>query len=152
MACGPSEVTTVLCNKHIESLIKRAKSKIGVLFARTPVNEVDLDLAMKLFQCYVQPIFEFNMIIWTTNYAESMDDKINVVLMGFLKRYCHIHPKTRNALVYHLTETRPLSQTLQEKALSQKDQLEQLREAFGLNVDKLLLVKERKDLQEQDHV
>ena len=90
----------------------KAKSKIGVIFARTPVNDVDLELALKLFQCYVQPIMEFNMILWTSNYAKSMEDKINTVLMTFLKRYCNLHPKTRNSLVYFITETVPFTQTL----------------------------------------
>ena len=63
--------------------------------------------------------------------------------MNFYKRYCFLHPKTRNVLVHFLTETVPFSQTLHERALSQKDQLNQLNKAFGLNVEELSLIKDR---------
>ena len=134
---------TLTFTKHVKSLITRAKGKISVIFARTPINEVNLDLAMKLFRCYVQPVFEFNMIIWTTNYANKLNESINAVFKGFLKRYCNIHPKTKSSLVYHVTETVPFTQTLHERALTQKDQLEQLNKAFGLNLEELRLVKDR---------
>lgn len=130
-------------SKHVENLIVKAKSKIGVIFARTPIKDVDIELAMKLFECYVQPIFEFNMIIWTSNYAKSLDERINVVLMSLLKRYCQFHPKTRNSLLYFITGTKPLSQTLHERAITQKDQLTQLNEGLGLDLDDLLIIKER---------
>ena len=41
-------------SKHVQNIIAKAKSRIGVLFARAPVKEVHLDLAKQLFQCYVQ--------------------------------------------------------------------------------------------------
>ena len=126
--------------KHLEGIIARAKSRIGVVFANSPVKEVNLDLAKQLFQCYVQPILEYCMIIWTANYANSMEERLDVVQMVYFKRYCGLHPKTRNALVYFLTETAPLSETLQLKAMNQK---EQIKSTFDLNIEEFLLVKER---------
>ena len=116
--------------KHVESIVARAKARIGVLFANSPVKEVNLNLAKQLFQCYVQPILEYCMIIWNANYAKSFEDKLNVVQMVYYKRYCGLHPKTRNALVYFLTETTPLSESLHAKSLSQKEHIKSTLKNF----------------------
>ena len=63
--------------------------------------------------------------------------------MKLLKRYCQVHPKTRNNLIHFITQTKPLSQTLHERAITQKDQLMQLNEGLQLDLDNLLIVKER---------
>lgn len=83
------------------------------------------------------------MILWTSNYAKSMEDKINTVLMTFLKRYCNLHPKTRNSLVYFITETVPFTQTLHQRAEAQKIQLEQLKFAFDLKIEDLSVIKKQ---------
>ena len=70
-----------------EYLITKARSKIGLLFARTPIKEVSLDLALKLFQCYVTPILEFNMVIWTSDFKEALNGTINSIFTKFSYKF-----------------------------------------------------------------
>ena len=51
-------------------------------------------------------------------------------------------------MVYFITETVPFAQTLHERALTQKDQLEQVSKAFGLRVEDLLVLNLRRTPQE----
>ena len=112
-----------------------------MVYARTPVINVNLDLATKLFECYVMPILQFNSIIWTTNYASSLDEKLDTVLMSYYKRYCGLHPKTRNSLVYYLTGMSPLSDRLQAFAMTQK---ENIKSNYNLNIENFLLITDRR--------
>ena len=68
---------------HVEHLIQKAKAKIGMLFAKTPIKEVNLNLALSLFQCYVIPIFEYNLIVWTADFRRSMDKSIDSIFLIF---------------------------------------------------------------------
>ena len=72
---------------HIDHVVPRAKSQIGMLFANTPIKEVKIGLAMKLFNCYVLPIFEYCSLVWTSDFRKSYDDKINAVLLFFLELF-----------------------------------------------------------------
>ena len=117
--------------KHVESLIARAKAKIGYMFARTPVKEVSLDLAKRLFNCYILPIFEFNMIIWTENFSDTVKEKLDDVWKSFLKRYCIVHPKTRTDIVHWMTNSIPLSKTILKKCMRQITNMN-----LSLNLDK----------------
>ena len=49
--------------EHVDRIVIKAKSKIGMIFAKTPVKEAGLDLALQLFDCYVKPIFEYCAIV-----------------------------------------------------------------------------------------
>ena len=73
--------------EHVDRIVIKAKSKIGMIFAKTPVKEVGLDLALQLFDCYVKPIFEYCAIVWTSDFRKSYDQKINESLLLFLKKY-----------------------------------------------------------------
>ena len=89
-----------------EYLITKARSKIGLLFARTPIREVSLDLAIKLFQCYVTPVLEFNMVIWTSKFKEALNDTINSLFTKFLKRWMSVRIcKTRNSVTHFITKS-----------------------------------------------
>ena len=85
----------------------KAKSKIGMIFAKTPVKEVGLDLALQLFDCYVKPIFEYCAIVWTSDFRKSYDQKINESLLLFLKKYLKISKRTNNnRLLIFLTDVK----------------------------------------------
>ena len=67
-----------------------------MIFARTPVKQVGLDLALQLFDCYVKPIFEYWAIVWTSEFRKSYDQKINESLLLFLKKYLMISKRIWN--------------------------------------------------------
>ena len=140
MYLGTTFIPRLVYSANVKSMITKAKAKIGMLFAKTPVNEVSLELAKGLFNCYVLPIFEFGMIIWTSDYCKSLDNSIDAVYLNFLKRYMGVHPKTRNSLIYHITNTSPLSNTMLEK---NKKQEQNIVISEDINISELLLLTDR---------
>ena len=102
-----------------------------------------LDVALKLFQCYVQPIFDYNLVVWSSDFRPSYDKDLNAVFAMFLKRYLGINYGTRSSILHHLTETQPLTNSLLEKAQKQLETIEKINLSFHIDHRELLLVKSR---------
>ena len=128
---------------HVEHVLQKAKAQIGMIFAKTPIKEVNLNLALNLFQCYIMPIFEYNLMVWTADFRKSMDKDINSVFLCYLKRWLGLPYSTRSSMVYHLTQTAPLTQTLLEKAQEKLNKVEEINLSLKLDHRELLVVKDR---------
>ena len=128
---------------HVEHLLIRAKAKVGMLFAKTPIKEVKLELVLKLFQCYVLPIFEYNLVVWSVDFRASLDKDINSIFSICLKRWLGVPYVTRSSIVHFLTQTAPLTNTLLEKAEEKVKKINEINLSLELDNEELLLVKDR---------
>ena len=101
-------------SKHVDKLNAKARSQIGQIFSQTPILETSLDLALKMFQVYIQPIYEYGASIWTTKVSKNSRMNIDRVFLKYLKRYLGVPVSASNALTYFVTKTKPFTQTLYE--------------------------------------
>ena len=122
---------------------QKAKAKIGMLFAKTPIKEVKIELVLALFQCYIIPIFEYCLAVWAADFRASMDREINSILLIYLKRWLGVPYTTRSSIVYFLTQTKPLVNTLLEKAEEKLGKIEEINLSLNLNHRELFLVNDR---------
>ena len=114
-----------------------------MLFAKTTIREVKLEIALQLFQCYVQPIFDYNLVVWTSDFRPSYDKDLNAVFTLFLKRYLGVNYGTRSCLVHFITGTKPLTHSLLEKAQVQVEKIESINLSFKVEPKELLVVTSR---------
>ena len=105
-------------SKHISKTNAKARSKIGMLFAKFPIRELPLELAIKLFNIYVVPAYRYGLPIWMSNVSKTSLHQIDTVFLKFLKRYLGVPAYSNNAIVYHVTETTPFSEYLKTIAPS----------------------------------
>ena len=100
--------------KHIQKINIRARSRIGQIFTQTPILNCSIDLALKLFNIYILPLYEYGMAIWTSRVPKTSRDEMNAVFTKYLKRYLQIPPYTNNEIAHFLCGTVPLTKTLFE--------------------------------------
>ena len=105
--------------RHLEAIIAKARSRIGLLFARLPLKEIPLHLAIQVFQVYVAPIFHYGLSLWISKVSEAAIQALNSVWTKFLKRYLCVPAWSNNAMVYYITSEQPLTKTLRNRARSQ---------------------------------
>ena len=89
------------------------------------------------------PIFEYNLIVWSTDFRESLDDDINSIFRIFLKRWLGVPYATRTAMVHFLTQTTPLVHTLLERAEEQRQKINNINLSLNLKHEDLLVVTDR---------
>ena len=109
---GFTFTTQLSFSKHVSKLNAKARSKIGMLFAKLPIRHLPLDLALKLFHIYVVPTYTYGLPIWMSSVSKTSLKQIDTVFLKFLKRYLGVPDYSNNAIVYHITETTPLSEHL----------------------------------------
>ena len=102
--------------KHIESKISQANARAGLLFTRAQLKNQTLDLAKAAFNTYILPIFRYGLPIYINGLTKTSEESLNRVYTKFLKRYLGVPKYTNNAIVYHITNSQPLSHTLKQLA------------------------------------
>ena len=75
---------------------------------------MSIDLALKMFDVYIKPIYDYGLAIWSTNVSHNSKLNIDRVFLKYLKRYLGVPVSASNAITYFLTNTRPFSHTLFE--------------------------------------
>ena len=128
---------------HVEHMKQKAKAKIGMLFAKTTIKEVKLELVLQLFQCYIVPIFEYCLIVWAADFRLSLDKDINSIFLIYLKCWLGLPYSTRSSIVYFLTETKPFVHTLLEKAEEKLGKIEEIKLSLNLNHQEPFLLRDR---------
>ena len=92
---------------------------VCLLFSRLELQEMPLDVVLRVFSCYIMPIFEYGLTTWISGkYSAASESSINSLFTKFLKRYLNLPMCTANSIVYHITNTMPLVSLL--KQLSHK--------------------------------
>ena len=73
---------------------------------------------MRVFVCYILPLFEYGLVVWISGkYSSSAEKLVNATFTKFMKRYLNLPLFTNNSLIHHLTNSTPLMTLL--KKLSQ---------------------------------
>ena len=103
-------------SKHLETLIARARARIGLLFAKLPLAHVPLHLALKVFSVYIEPLFKYGLCIWTSQVSNSAFQALDAMWTKFLKRYLCLPPSANNATVLFITNQQPLSINMKKQA------------------------------------
>ena len=138
---GISLTPQLAYTKHVEKLNVRGRSKIGHIFSQTHVINLSLDLALRLFDVYIKPIYDYGSPIWTTKVSKNAKMNIDRVFLKYLKRYLGVPASASNAITYFLTNTKPLSQRLFENPTKP---LQSINLSFPLTGHQLTLIKNRK--------
>ena len=113
---GFTFTTQLSFSKHISKANAKARSKIGMLFTKFPIRQLPLNLALKLFNIYVTPTYTYGLPIWITSVSKASLHQIDLVFLKFLKRYLGVPAHSNNAIIYHITETKPFSEYLKSIA------------------------------------
>ena len=120
----PLEIVKIFCylgfwltvqlsfTRHLESVIAKARARIGLLFARLPLSHLPLHLAIKVFQVFVAPLFHYGLGLWLSSVSNAALQSLDSVWSKYLKRYLGLPPFTNNAMVMFITNSQPLSESL----------------------------------------
>jgi hypothetical protein len=101
--------TRLSARRHIKQIVSKCNARVGLLFAQLPMKELPLDVILRLFNIYVLPIATYALPVWFSQATSSQTRPLNAVFTKYLKRWLCIPYSVNNAIVYHLTETRPLT-------------------------------------------
>ena len=108
--------TQLSFTKHLQNKNSEANARMSYMFSKYQIRHLPLSLVIKLFNVYVLPLYTYGLPIWITSTSGNIVKSANAVQTKYLKRYLGIPRHTNNAIVYHITETKPLYNTLTELA------------------------------------
>ena len=98
---------------HAEALCHKASARMGFLFAKLHLASLPLPLVLQVFNTYILPIFQHGLCIWLPSISTGAQSRINAVFTKFLKRYLRGPKTASNGLTHFITQTQPLTLTLQ---------------------------------------
>ena len=101
---------------HIQAVVTKSNARIGSLFSQLKLQKMPLSTIIKVFMCYVQPLFEYGLIIWMTGkFSQACTSAIDATFTKFLKRYLNLPQCTPNSIIYYLTGLAPFSSVLEAR-------------------------------------
>ena len=101
-------------SSHLQTLVMKANSRVGLLYSRLDLQKMPIEVIMKVFICYILPIFEYGLLVWITgNFSDSSKQLVNATFTKFLKRYLNLPYCTNNSFVYFITQSLPLISLLE---------------------------------------
>ena len=109
---GFTFTTRIKFSMHSNLLSKRANAKIGVLFNKLKLHSLNIHLVLEVFKVYILPMFSYGLFIWFPHISTSARSMVDAVFSKYLKRYLRIPSHANNELTYFLTNSQPLSLTL----------------------------------------
>ena len=118
--------TQLASGQHIQHILSKCNQRIGFLFAKLPLKNIPLPVALNIFDTYVLPIITYALSLWFPKPkarrtqpqkldAKDAKERLNALFTKFLKRYLGIPYATYNGLVHYITGTIPLWNTLKTK-------------------------------------
>ena len=107
--------TQLSSGQHMQHIISKCNQRIGYLYAKLPLKNIPLSVAIDVFNTYVLPIVTYALPLWFPKATEELKNKLNSMFTKFLKRYLGIPYATYNALVHFVTGTTPLCVSIQHK-------------------------------------
>ena len=106
-------------SSHLRSVVTKANARIVLLYARLDLQKMPLEVLLKVFQCYILPIFEYGLVLWITgNFSTATEELVNATFTKFLKRYLKLPLYTQNALIHQLSDTVPLMSYLRMRCIN----------------------------------
>ena len=100
-------------HSHIMNVVAKAKTKIGYLNAKLRLANLSMDLAKKVFLCYIRPILEYGVEIWWSKFNNNSEKAIESVWTKFLKMCLCLPKMANNAFTIHVTTAIPIMYQLQ---------------------------------------
>ena len=116
---GVTLTTRLSAQKHVDRVIARANSRIGQLFSSIHLSDLPFPLALECFRIYILPTISYALPTWHGAISKSSGNKINSLFTKFLKRYLGIPYSCQNSLIYKITNSKPLLETLDNLCESQ---------------------------------
>jgi len=80
--------------------------------SRLPLRDLPLDLVLEVFRCYVLPIYTYGMHMYMESCSTNSLSAADACFTKFLKRYLGIPYYANNSITHFLTNTSPLTNTL----------------------------------------
>ena len=96
-------------NEHVKAQVTKATSRIGYLYGKLNLRNLNLELVRKVFSVYVEPIITYGLAIWYDGLGKNSLLMINAVWTKFLKLWLGIPMASINSFVHQYTNTIPLS-------------------------------------------
>ena len=96
-------------NEHVKAQVTKATSRIGYLYGKLNLRNLNLELIKKVFAVYVDPIITYGLAIWYDGLGKNSLLMINAVWTKFLKIWLGIPMASINSFVHHYTNSIPLS-------------------------------------------
>ena len=109
---GFTQTVQLLFTQPVEALISKARARIGLLYAKLPIQDIPLRLVIRLFETYIAPSFHYGLPLWISRCSQASLQALDAVWTKFLKRYLGLPPYANNAIVLYISESRPLSESL----------------------------------------
>lgn len=113
---GITVTTRLSSTKHVEKILARVSSRIGLLYAKLPIKKFPLDLVKEIFRTYILPVLCYGCHLWLPYLCVSSSNKINALWLKYLKRYLGVPYCTTSSLIYFFTQSSPLLHFLQHFA------------------------------------
>ena len=84
--------------------------------SRLPLRNMPIDLVMKVYNCFVLPIFQYGLPLYLSSCSSASRKAANASFTKFLKAYLGIPFHSNNAITHYITSTHPLLDTLENLA------------------------------------
>ena len=124
--------TRLSSSKHIDYIISKCNTRLGILFNKLPLKDIPFSVVMNTFNVYILSVITYALPIWYPQISNDARCKLNSVFTKFLKRHLGLPYSTNNSIVHFLTETQPLSYTLDQKLLKATLNITYPRELNGV--------------------
>lgn len=108
--------TSLSFSSHLKEVNAKAKARIGLIFSKLPIKELPIELALRIFDTYVLPIYRYGLVVWLANCSKGSLEETDSVYTCFLKKYLGVPKYCNNAISHYLTSTEPLSIILKKMA------------------------------------
>ena len=86
----------------------KARKRIAYLFYKLPLLDIPFALLVKVFECYILPIYTYCVPIWIHGLTKNEIEAINAVWACFLKRYLGLPKASCSAGLLYYCDTMPL--------------------------------------------
>ena len=100
--------------EHVTTQIHKAKTKIGFLFRKLNLTFLSLELALKIFKIYIEPIITYGITVWWGLISNNCLQMVNALFTKYLKSWIGIPAGSNNAFLYFFTNTTPLTENIKE--------------------------------------
>ena len=109
---GITFTTRLSSSKHIRRIITKCKSRIAYLFTKLHISEIPLSTALDVFNIFILPIITYAIPVWFNTFSKTAGNLLNSCFTKYLKRFLAVPYSTNNALIYQITSTTPLLNSL----------------------------------------
>ena len=94
---------------HLNNVNVKANSRVGTLMSRLPLRNLPLDLVLRVFRCFVFPLYTYGIQMYIHNCSQNSLRAPDAVFTKILKRYLGTPYHANNAITHFITGTVPLT-------------------------------------------